>query len=328
MPALTIPQTPVIPSIPQADCSSLPAFSIPNIAFTDVNNSLNNDNQFISFKDKDNRELGSVRAESVSNWQLRFFSGDYFVDLMGEVIGIDVVSGLAGALNKFTEIASNYNAIGVEYASGHGDYAEWLERINPNENINSGDIVGVQGGKITKDLTHAEQIMAVSMKPIVLGNNPDPAKESLGNKIAFMGQIPVKVMGPVEAGDYVVGNNSTPGYGVAVHPAAITPEQAKLIVGRSWDSNTNAGPKMVNTVIGVDNGHFLQILADNQKELDATNARVKDLENKMDQLLGGFQKFQGDVVAMNKKNAENFAQTQVEQKRVLDEQRAKVEGRQ
>ena len=30
---------------------------------------------------------------------------------------------------------------------------------------------------------------------------------TLGNKVAFMGQIPVKVMGPVETGDYIVGSD-------------------------------------------------------------------------------------------------------------------------
>ena len=73
----------------------------------------------------------------------------------------------------------NYLHSLVEYASGNGDYAEWLERFAPMENISAGDIVAVKAGKITKDLEGAEQIMAVSHKPIVLGNTPPKGKRVL-----------------------------------------------------------------------------------------------------------------------------------------------------
>ena len=95
--------------------------------------------------------------------------------------------------------------VGVAYESGSGDYAEWLERLDPKENISAGDIIAVIGGQITKDLTNAQQVMAVSHRPIVLGNIPAEGKNYLGNNIAFMGQIPVKIMGPVKTGDYIVG---------------------------------------------------------------------------------------------------------------------------
>lgn len=297
LPAMPDFELPAIPEIPV--CDALPSFTLPVISFVDVDNSLDNNNQFISFKDVDNRELGSIRAQSVSDWQVNYFSGAYIVNILASVVGIDFVGGIVGAISEFTNIADAYNSIGVEYASGNGDYAEWLERVNPAEVISDGDIVGVAGGKITKDLSKAEQVMAVSAKPIMLGNSPKAGLESTGNKIAFMGQIPVKIQGPVASGDYIVGNAATPGYGIAVNPSKMTREQALLVVGRAWDTNSNAGPKMVNTVIGVDNGQFLKVLQDSHDEMQSSRsqvteleARIKELEAKMEVIVTSLPGFQ------------------------------------
>jgi hypothetical protein len=281
VPAIGFPNVTILPEIPQLNCSGMPSLSMPKVSFTDVANSLDNENQFISFKDKDGRELGSIRAESVSDWRRRFFSGEYVVDVMAQVVGIDLLDCFVGAINKFTELASSHNSIGVEYASGHGDYAEWLERANPAELINEGDIVAVMGGKITKDLAVAEQVMVVSTAPIMMGNQPEAGKENLGNKIAFLGQVPVKIIGPVETGDFIVGNPATPGYGVAVDLAHITPEQARYVVGRAWETKPQDGPKRVNAVIGVDNGYFLQLLQQQQQSVQSMDARLASIEARL-----------------------------------------------
>lgn len=282
IPPIGFPQVTVFPSIPPANCGGLPSLSMPVISFTDVNNSLDNENQYVSFKDKDGRELGSIRAESVSDWRRRFFSGEYVVDVMAQVVGIDIVDCFVGAMNKFTEMASSHNSIGVEYASGHGDYAEWLERVNPSELINEGDIVAVKGGRITKNLAVAEQVMVVSTAPIMMGNQPEAGKENLGNKIAFLGQVPVKIIGPVKTGDFIVGNPATPGYGVAVDLAHMTPEQARYVVGRAWETKSQDGPKRVNTVIGVDNGYFLSMIQRQQQAVSALDSRLSAIEARLD----------------------------------------------
>jgi hypothetical protein len=320
-PAVNFPTIEIIPAIPSLDCSFFPSFELPVISFVDVSNSLTNDNQYLSFKDKNNRELGSVRAESVTDWQLRFFDGAYLVNILASVVGIDFVSGIAGVISEFTNIADAYNSIGVEYASGNGDYAEWLERIDRNELITTGDIVAVKSGKITKDLVGAEQVMAVSFKPIVLGNAPAAGREQDGNKIAFMGQIPVKIQGPVNAGDYIVGNPSTPGYGIAVSADAMTAENAELVVGRAWESNANAGPKMVNTVIGVDNGNFVKFLRDNQSEIDNLETRLKDLEAKMDILVKGFQNAENATSALKAANEEKIKAFEAQQAAELEQRK-------
>jgi hypothetical protein len=85
-----------------------------------------------------------------------------------------------------------FSNLGVAYESGSGDYAEWLPRLYPDEKIGYGQIVGVYGGKITKETDGADMLMVVSKSPIVLGNMPpDSLSESLCEKVGFMGQVPV-----------------------------------------------------------------------------------------------------------------------------------------
>ena len=79
---------------------------------------------------------------------------------------------------------------GVTYSSKGADYASGLERLDPQEKLAPGMIVGVHGGKISKDTAGAEQILAISSKPIVLGNTPDEGKEELYEQVGFMGQVP------------------------------------------------------------------------------------------------------------------------------------------
>jgi hypothetical protein len=268
-----------IPAIPQINCSSLPTLSFPVFVFNDVTNSLSKENEYISFVDKDNRKLGAIRAQSIQNFSYDYFDGQKLLDLAAEFIGIDIVDDFMSIVSGVSQMVNDYNSIGIEYSSGNGDYAEWLERANPKEDISFGDIVAVKGGKITKDIAGAEQIMAVSKKPIVLGNVPEASKTNKGNNIAFMGQIPVKVMGAVQSGDYIVAKSEVPGYGIAIHPKDMKVEDFKLAVGRSWDSNLKAGPKMVNTVVGVHNHDFLNIIGGLQKKADQTEERLKAIES-------------------------------------------------
>jgi len=297
-PTPLIPAIPnLFPAIPHIPCELLEAdvigWQLPNFSLEDVDQSLTNKNEYLSFTDAGDRQLGSVRAESIEDWCDRHLSPTYFLNLFNSFAGVTVVgidpSQLAETIVKYginglaqiSTLSDAYNSIGVEYSSGYGDYAEWLERRDINEEIRPGDIVGVVGGKISKDLTNAEQVMAISSKPIVLGNSPVADREHMGNKVAFMGQIPVKVIGQVSTGDFIVGKGEIPGYGVAIHPEDMTVDDFALAVGRSWDNLESDGAKMVNTVIGVHNGNNLNILKKYQERLDETDARLNSLEARL-----------------------------------------------
>lgn len=284
--ATILPSIVTLPAISTLACSdvlpTVPAFPI--LTPGNVQNSLTNENEFLTFVDKDDRKLGSVRAQGIEDWRRDYFTFAYFRDLTISLISLDVLSLIVNPTIATLNAIDDYNGIGVEYTSGNGDYAEWLERANPAEAINAGDVVGVRGGKISKDLTGAEQVMAVSGKPIMLGNVPPAGREHLGNKIAFMGQIPVKAMGPVHSGDYLVADPVVAGYAVAVAPANMTPDQLKRAVGRAWETKLVDGPKLVNTIIGIHNGDYVNILKQLQQKIQQSEARMDAIEARLNRM--------------------------------------------
>jgi hypothetical protein len=285
IPNLIIPAIPTvaltIPAIPQINCGGLPQIGAPNIKLTDVTNSLTNKNEFMRFVDKDERTVGMIRSQSIGDFYNSHYSKEYLFHLVTAVGGIDIAKGLLNLAAEFNKVAHEYNNMGVEYISGNGDYAEWMEREDFEEPISAGDIVGVKGGRITKNLVGAEQIMAVSTKPIVNANMPQNNKVELGNSIAFMGQIPVKIIGPVTTGDFIVAKGDIPGYGVAVKASQMTAVDFRLVVGRAWETIEVDGPKMVNTLVGVQNNDFLKIIEKYQQKVNDAEARLDAIEKRL-----------------------------------------------
>ena len=276
----------VPPDIPQISIPGLPKLPEINIITQNVNNSLNNNNEYIRFEDKDGRRMGTIQAENLSEWRDNTFLNDvYMLDLIAGFIGVDPLQAIIGANAAISNLLYDYNRIGVAYESGHGDYAEWLERYDHSEYLTAGDIVGVKAAKITKDLTDFEQVMVVSYKPIILGNIPDENKTHLGNNIAFMGQVPVKVIGPVSSGDYIVAHGEISGYGKAINPKEMKTENFKFAVGRSWDTNLNDGPKLINTVVGIHNGDWVKVMQKIESRQEKFEDRLNEFENKVDQLI-------------------------------------------
>ena len=263
----------------------MPSLTIPNFTFSTPNNSLSKENQYITFEDKDGRRTGTIRAQSTQDFRDNtVLDNVYLLNVMSSFVGIDLLDGIVAGTVEISNLVDSFNKIGVEYSSGHGDYAEWLERIDVSEYLTAGDIVAIKGGKITRDLTDVEQIMVVSHKPIILGNAPDLEQEYKGNNIAFMGQVPVKVMGAVQTGDYIVANSEIKGYGVAIHPEAMTAADFTLAVGRSWGNNPAAGPKMINTVVGVHNGDWAKIIKKIEAKQKSYEHKFKKLETAVNNL--------------------------------------------
>ena len=276
----------VPPDIPQINIPGLPDIPDIRIIVENVNNSLNNSNEYVRFEDKEGRRMGTIQAENLSEWRDRTFLNDvYLLDLISSFVGVDPLQAIIGANAAASNFLYEYNILGVSYASGHGDYAEWLERENHSEYLTAGDIIAVKGGKITKELKGLEQIMVVSHKPIVLGNIPEEGKSHLGNNVAFMGQVPVKVIGPVSSGDYIVAHREISGYGKAINPKEMIAENYRFAVGRSWDSNPNDGPKLVNTVIGVHNGDWVNILKKFESKQKKFEDKLNEFENIVNDLI-------------------------------------------
>ncbi|MTE27330.1 hypothetical protein [Winogradskyella ouciana] len=178
------------------------------------------------------------------------------------------------------------NLKGVTYASGAGDYAEYLLRADLNEKMTYGDVVGVIGGKISKNTQDAENIMVVSYQPIVLGNMPEVSKEDNYEKVAFMGQVPVKVFGMVNIGDYIIPSGKNDGIGVAVPKTSIKLEDVKNIVGVAWSKSDNiSGFNMVNVAVGLNTNDNSPIVSDLKNRVDKQTLEINSLKELMMELM-------------------------------------------
>ena len=280
-----------------------------------------NSNNFVSFWN-DAGMQGRVEGQSLK---------DYLADPLNiardlNVAAIATAGFIAMAASDYIEPASiisyiaglYYNIaifgvqtlseLGVTYQSGSGDYAEWLERLDPNEQINPGDVVGLFNGKISKSTANADQLLCVSLSPIVLGNTPEKGKEPLFEKVAFLGQVPVKVFGKVNRGDYIIPSGLNDGSGIAVQPDMMTIDEYANVVGRSWGSSDVEQAKYVNIAIGFDNNDIVNILQlknkQNQKmngEIQIRNQKIEEVKNKLTNLYKDLKVMQDQYEEVNQK---------------------------
>lgn len=171
---------------------------------------------------------------------------------------------------------------GVVYGSKGADYAEWLPKLNPDDDIRFAQIIGVRGGKVSLDTQDAEQIMATSRAPVVVGNIPPEGEADSYVKVGFMGQVPVVVRGHVDPGDYIVPSGYEDGTGVAVSPDEIRIEHLGRILGRAWSASENDIFSLVDVVIGVSTNEAKQIFSVQQERIDALAAENAALRESLD----------------------------------------------
>lgn len=210
----------------------------------------------------------------------------------GELEVPDMINGAAEVIYWAFQTEWDLFHTGVSYESGNGDYAEWLQKLNPNELFTPGEIVGVRGGKISGNTNNAEQLMTVSAAPLILGNMPPQGKEADYEKIAFKGQVPVKVRGIVHNGDYIIPSGLNDGIGIAVEPEMMTIQEFTKVVGRAWESNSSYEVKLINVAVGMrmkdlvncvkkqsDRRQKLEnLLVQRNKELDSILSELKEAE--------------------------------------------------
>jgi hypothetical protein len=173
---------------------------------------------------------------------------------------------------------------GVTYESGSGDYAEWLERVNPEEKLTVADVVGVHGGKITKATEGASQVMVISFKPVILGNMPDEDRKHLYEKVAFMGQTVVKLRGAYSKGDLILPSGYDDGTAIAVSPANISPSQWQQVLGVAWDQGGKVfggGLSLANVAVGLSSTQMARAM---QAELTRSDARFAELKARLSQV--------------------------------------------
>jgi len=197
----------------------------------------------------------------------------------------------------FTQLDSNNGTVvagrvesngsgGVTYGSGGADYAEYLMRKSTETPMSYGDIVGVANdGTVSRQTEGANRMMVVTNRPVVLGNMPDDGDEQKYEKVGFMGQLPVKVWGSVEAGDYVLPSGHEDGTGIARSPEEMEIEDYNHIVGVAWEGSDEANVKYIHTAIGLNQNDLVGVAARQEKEIEQLKADQENLKNQYETLL-------------------------------------------
>lgn len=186
--------------------------------------------------------------------------------------GIKLTTSTVGRAN----LIARWDArIGISYRSGAGDYAEWLPKFDVRDDLLPGEIVGVSSGRVSRFTKSADHLLVVSTSPIVLGNDPGVDKEGDYEMIAFMGQVPVRVIGRVSQGDYILPSGDNDGYGMALSKEEITLDMVPQIVAIAWESGDSDYFNIVNCSVGLDN-QGLQAL------VELVDERLVNIENSID----------------------------------------------
>ncbi len=207
---------------------------------------------------------------------------------------VSIAIGLSEATSQRNRFVTNStNSVGVTYQSGSADYAEWLPKMNPTEKFRPGQIVGMKNGHISLNVKDADKLFVISTKPIVLGNMPEEGKEAAYEKVAFMGQVPVHILGSVQAGDYILPSGNNDGFGKAVAPADMKAADYQDIVGMAWSSSTNSSYNLINTAIGLNAGDISKVVASQNIEINELKQQINDTKNILAKLVPGFKEAAG-----------------------------------
>ncbi|MBK7966271.1 MAG: hypothetical protein IPK10_13960 [Bacteroidetes bacterium] len=258
----------------------------------------NSSNNYLTFTDATLNGRGAIEGQTQSELTNSF---DYIWNttisaiqlVMGAGLAIADIAGLDDfdasvieALNIPLEAgqfaynqANMISNVGVSFSSGNADYAEWLMRKDENEIIRASEIVGVTGGLISKNTTNANHVMAVSSAPLVLGNAPKEGESDKYEKVAFLGQVFVKVFGKVSLGDFIVASGKNDGVGKGIHPDEMADEDYKNIVGVAWSTNELNGPGLINTLVGKSNSEYLSLLKKRDNEIANLKAQLNEMSS-------------------------------------------------
>jgi len=179
-----------------------------------------------------------------------------------DVLALHVATATPTGSNNFVTFSGGTGPVGsiegdgaggVLFKSGSADFAECLPRLDEDEMLRPGDVVGIVGGRVTRTTAGAHHIRAISTRPIVVGNAPPPGERERFALVAFLGQAAVRVRGPVRAGDLIVPSGQDDGIGVAVSAGQATAAEVAMAVGTAWESSDQVGIKLINTGLGLPN---------------------------------------------------------------------------
>ena len=280
------------------------------LAIKSVAGTPNGFHNFITFFDVSEAPIGRIEGQTAAEV---LNSGEYLFEtailaanivsagagLVGASTSSTICAGLGGCvtapipslvvsagINSASAVANMalyqthaFNSLGVTYESGSADYAEWLMRKDQSEQMNFGDVVAVSGGQISKGYEEAERFMVISHKPAVLGNMPASGEEHLYEMVAFLGQVPVKVYGPVKVGDFIVPSGLQDGFARAISPDKMKAQDFRNLIGTSWSSMEQANAGYVNVAIGMNQNALAMQVEKQESELAEIRKDIAELKD-------------------------------------------------
>lgn len=183
-------------------------------------------------------------------------------------------------------ITYNELNLGVAFESGGADYAEFLEKVDHEELMTLGDVVGMKGGRVSKTFIEAERFMVVSANPMISGAMPDAGNEYLYERIAFMGQVPVKVMGKVNRGDYILPSGNSEGMAIAVNPKSMKTGDYARIIGIAWsDYDGDDLFSFINTAVGLNTNDLVGVVEQMQQVINQMQIAIAETNKNYDPVL-------------------------------------------
>jgi hypothetical protein len=164
---------------------------------------------------------------------------------------------------------SNLSSLGVVYKSGAADYAEWLPRKAGTPDMPAGSVAGIKNGKVSLETDEADYLLPVSARPAVVGNHPmNEAVKATGETIGFIGQVPVRVVGDVQRGDYLIPSGNKDGNAIAISPDEMTNRDFNKIIGVAWEDGQDRPFQQINTAIGLHQNNALDRFAAMDQKAD------------------------------------------------------------
>jgi len=201
----------------------------------------------------------------------------------------DIIEATSGADVEFRVDFDGDAFCDGSFTGGGADYAEWLPLRDATETLEPGDVVGVFAGSVSLATSGAQQNLVVSTNPVLVGNaaSAETGTREGCERIAFLGQAPVKVRGRVSAGDFLLVSGRGDGTAVAIAPRDLRPSDLARLVGTAWEGSDAAERevRLVNCAIGLDGeSAVLQALLRVNAELASMRGVVTALADRVEAL--------------------------------------------
>ena len=173
---------------------------------------------------------------------------------------------------------------GVTLTSGSADFAEELPVEKGAEAPRPAEIVGVEGGTVSRKTDGADQVMIASRAPVLTGNATPANKADDARRVAvaFIGQVPAKVQGPAQPGDLIVPSGKEDGTARAVSPENYRRVEHGPIAGQAWARKTSEDVGEVTVAVGPGrSGAVAEHLEEQRKTNQKQRAQIENLEKRL-----------------------------------------------